>query len=137
MPVTLKQSARARLVTPEGRERPIPVTLRYTASDPFAVQVTFPPEVSLDGDEVHWVFARRLLEEGLNAPAGTGDVHVWPCGRARTVLEFHAPDGLALVQFDRAVLRRFLSRSYAVVGPDGEEAGLDLDRELTELLGGV
>ncbi|MEI5101107.1 SsgA family sporulation/cell division regulator [Streptomyces sp. PmtG] len=137
MAVTLEQSARARLITPEGRERPIPVTLRYTASDPFAVQVAFPPEVSLDGAEVTWVFARHLLEQGLGAPAGTGDVHIWPCGRARTVLEFHAPHGLALVQFDRAALRRFLARSYAVVGADGEAAELDLDRGLTRLLGGV
>ncbi|MGA4837939.1 SsgA family sporulation/cell division regulator [Streptomyces sp. G45] len=137
MAVTLEQSARARLITPEGRERPVSVTLRYAASDPLAVEVTFPPEVSLDGAEVSWVFARSLLEAGLGAPAGTGDVHIWPCGRARTVLEFHAPDGLALVQFDRAALRRFLLRSYAVVGADGEEAGLDLDRGLTRLLGGV
>ncbi|MBB5102270.1 SsgA family sporulation/cell division regulator [Streptomyces spectabilis] len=137
MAVTLEQSARARLITPEGRERPIPVALSYAASDPLAVQVAFPPEVSLDGAEVTWVFARRLLEEGLDAPAGTGDVHVWPCGRARTVLEFHAPHGLALVQFDRGALRRFLMRTYAVVAAEGEEVGLDLDRGLTELLGGV
>ncbi|MFD9884424.1 SsgA family sporulation/cell division regulator [Streptomyces alboflavus] len=137
MAVTLEQSARARLITPEGRERPIPVTLRYAASDPLAVQVTFPPEVSLDGAEVTWIFARGLLEEGLGAPAGTGDVHIWPCGRERTVLEFHAPHGLALVQFDRAALRRFLMRSYAVVGSGREEAVGDLDQGLTKLLGGV
>ncbi|MFH8793541.1 SsgA family sporulation/cell division regulator [Streptomyces sp. NPDC017941] len=137
MAVTLEQSARARLITPEGRERPIPVTLRYTAADPLAVQISFPPEVSLDGAEVTWVFGRGLLEAGLGAPAGTGDVHIWPCGRARTVLEFHAVHGLALVQFDRAALRRFLMRSYAVVGAGDEEADGDLDRGLHQLLGGV
>lgn len=137
MAVRFEQSARARLITPEGRERPIPVVLRYAASDPLAVQISFPPEVSLDGAEVTWVFARGLLEAGLAAPAGTGDVHIWPCGRARTVVEFHAAHGLALVQFDRSALRRFLMRSYAVVDAGGEEAGRGLDRDLTELFGGV
>ncbi|MFG2501163.1 SsgA family sporulation/cell division regulator [Streptomyces sp. NPDC048441] len=137
MDVTLDQPARARLITPEGRERPLPVTLRYSAADPLAVQITFPPEASLDGAEVTWIFARQLLEEGLRTPAGSGDVHIWPCGRARTVLEFHAPQGLALVQFDRTVLQRFLLRTYAVVGAGREVAGLDLDRDLARLLGGV
>ncbi|MGH4031452.1 SsgA family sporulation/cell division regulator [Actinomycetota bacterium Odt1-20B] len=135
MTVALEQPARARLITAEGREHPVPVTLRYSDSDPLAVQVVFPPDVSLDGAEVTWIFGRRLLEEGLRAPAGSGDVHIWPCGRARTVLEFHAPAGLALVQFDRAVLRRFLQRSYAVVPSGGEADRLDLDRGLARLLG--
>ncbi|MEV0522656.1 SsgA family sporulation/cell division regulator [Streptomyces sp. NPDC050439] len=137
MAVTLEQPARARLITREGRERALPVTLRYVAADPLAVQIVFPPEASLDGAEVTWIFARQLLEDGLRAPAGGGDVHVWPCGRARTVLEFHAPQGLALVQFDREVLRRFLLRTYAVVGAGSEAEGLGLDQDLARLLGGV
>ncbi|MFE6165194.1 SsgA family sporulation/cell division regulator [Streptomyces sp. NPDC056486] len=137
MAVTLEQPARARLITPEGRERALPVTLRYASADPLAVQITFPSEASLDGAEVTWIFARQLLEEGLRNPVGSGDVHIWPCGRARTVLEFHAPQGLALVQFDRSVLRRFLLRAYAVVGVGREEVGLDLDQDLARLLGGV
>ncbi|MGW2228817.1 SsgA family sporulation/cell division regulator [Streptomyces formicae] len=137
MAVTLEQPARARLITPEGRERGLPVVLRYSAADPLAVQMTFPSQAALDGVEVTWIFARQLLEDGLTAPAGTGDVHVWPCGRARTVLEFHAPQGLALVQFDKIVLRRFLTRSYAVVPAGGEVADLDLDLGLSKLLGGV
>ncbi|MGW6020424.1 SsgA family sporulation/cell division regulator [Streptomyces sp. NPDC055099] len=137
MAVTLEQPARARLITRDGRERALPVTLRYVAADPLAVQIVFPPEASLDGAEVTWIFARQLLEEGLRAPAGGGDVQIWPCGRARTVLEFHAPQGLALVQFDRAVLRRFLLRTYAVVGAGSEAEGLGLDQDLARLLGGV
>lgn len=137
MTVTLEQSARARLITPEGRERPVSVVLRYAASDPLALRLTFPSEVSLCGDDVTWTFARQLLDEGLRAPAGDGDVHVWPCGRARTVIEFHSPEGLALVQFDRAALRRFLLRSYAIVPAGGEVEGLDLEQGLSRLLGGV
>ncbi|MGW0905142.1 SsgA family sporulation/cell division regulator [Streptomyces sp. NPDC002853] len=137
MAVTLEQPARARLITRDGRERALPVTLRYVAADPLAVQIVFPPEASLDGAEVTWIFARQLMEEGLRAPAGGGDVHIWPCGRARTVLEFHAPQGLALVQFDRAVLRRFLLRTYAVVAEGRETEGLGLEQDLDRLLGGV
>ncbi|GGV41796.1 hypothetical protein GCM10010277_30720 [Streptomyces longisporoflavus] len=133
----LEQPARARLITPEGRERALPVTLRYASADPLAVQITFPSEASLDGAEVTWIFARRLLEEGLRAPAGGGDVQIWPCGRARAVIEFHAPQGVALVQFDRAVLRRFLARTYAVVEAGREGEGLGLDRDLARLLGGA
>ncbi|MEU6820798.1 SsgA family sporulation/cell division regulator [Streptomyces atriruber] len=137
MTVTLEQPARARLITPEGRERALPVVLRYAAEDPLAVQMAFPSQASLDGAEVTWIFARQLLEEGLGAPAGSGDVHIWPCGRARTVLEFHSHQGLALVQFDKLALRRFLVRSYAVVPAGGEGKGLDLDQGLSRLLGGV
>ncbi|MFH8562314.1 SsgA family sporulation/cell division regulator [Streptomyces sp. NPDC017988] len=137
MAVTLQQPTRARLITPEGQERGLPVVLRYSAEDPLAVQITFPSSASLDGAEVTWIFARRLLEDGLGAPAGSGDVHIWPCGRARTVLEFHSHQGLALVQFDKIALRRFLLRSYAVVPEGGEEASLDLDQGLSRLLGGV
>lgn len=57
---------------------------------------------------------RALLEAGLLAPTGTGDVRVWPCGRVQAVVEFHSPEGVAVIQFDIAALRRFLRRTYAV-----------------------
>jgi len=137
MHITLEQPARARLITADDTELPVPATLRYTAGDPLAVHIDFPPEVSLDGSGVTWTFARELLEEGLRAPAGNGDVHIWPCGRARAVLEFHSPYGLALLQFDTAVLRRFLLRTYAVVAAGREDVGQAVDGGLTSLFGGV
>ncbi|WP_030775813.1 SsgA family sporulation/cell division regulator [Streptomyces sp. NRRL S-920] len=137
MAVTLQQPTRARLIAPDGREYGLPVVLRYSAEDPLAVRITFPSEASLDGMEVTWIFARQLLEDGLGAPSGGGDVHIWPCGRARTVMEFHSHEGLALVQFDKIDLRRFLTRSYAAVPAGREEPALDLDQDLSRLLGGV
>lgn len=137
MDVTLQQPARARLITAEERDRPVPVSLRYASADPLAVHVAFPPEVTLAGEEAVWSFARELLAEGLRTPAGTGDVHIWPCGALRTVVEFHAAEGLALVQFDTAALQRFLLRTYAVVAPGEEDLGPVLERELTVLLGEV
>lgn len=132
MALTIEQAARARVITSAEAEPTIHVTLRYDSGDPFAIRITFPAEVSLDGRPVPWVFARDLLEMGLRAPTGDGDVHVWPCGRAQTVLEFRTPDGVALVQMDTAPLRRFLLRSYAVTARGDEEAALDLDMLLRD-----
>ncbi|MET8452078.1 SsgA family sporulation/cell division regulator [Streptomyces sp. NPDC005209] len=137
MDISFAQPARAHLVTTEDREVPVPVTLRYTSDDPLAVYFDFPPDATLDGDCVTWTFARSLLDEGLSMPAGHGDVQIWPCGRTRTVLEFHSPYALALLQFDTVVLRRFLLRSYAVVPAGEEDVGAVVERGLSALFGGV
>lgn len=137
MDTTFEQPARARLVTAEHQELPVPATLRYSSADPLAVCVDFPPEVALDGEGVTWTFARALLEEGLCGPAGGGDVHIWPCGRDTTVVEFHSPYGLALLQFDTPTLRRFLLSTYAVVGAGDEDLGEAVERGLSALFGGV
>ncbi|SDL01656.1 SsgA family sporulation/cell division regulator [Streptomyces indicus] len=126
MPLTIEQSVRARLITSAGPEPAVRVQLRYDSADPVAIHLVFPPEVSLDGRPVPWTFARDLLEAGLRAPSGTGDVHIWPCGRAQTVIEFRVPHGAALVQIDTAPLRRFLLRSYAVIAPGDETVDFDL-----------
>ncbi|MCI3278314.1 SsgA family sporulation/cell division regulator [Streptomyces cylindrosporus] len=137
MDITLEQPARGRLITADEQELPVPATLRYTSADPLAVHIDFPPDVSLDGTGVTWTFGRALLQEGLRGPAGGGDVHIWPCGRARTVLEFHSPYGLALLQFDTPTLRRFLLRTLAVVAAGEEELGDAVDRGLSALFGSV
>ncbi|MGC9536211.1 SsgA family sporulation/cell division regulator [Streptomyces sp. UG1] len=137
MRLTLDQPVRARLATPDYPELPIRPTLRYRAADPFAVRIDFPAHVSADGDGVTWTFARSLLEEGLVAAAGIGDVRIRPYGRSRTVIEFHAPHGMAAIRFGTASLRRFLQRSYAVVEPGRETLGPELDHGLMSLLDGV
>ncbi|MGW3953685.1 SsgA family sporulation/cell division regulator [Streptomyces sp. NPDC004752] len=137
MDITVEQPARARLITSESQELPVSATLRYTAQAPFAVDIGFPPDASLSGTDVTWTFSRELLQEGLEAPAGHGDVHIWPCGRAHTVLEFHAPEGLALIQFDTDVLRRFLKRTFAAVALGQENIDRAVDRDLAALVGGV
>ncbi|MFC8720750.1 SsgA family sporulation/cell division regulator [Kitasatospora sp. NPDC057198] len=93
------------------------------------------PEHAADGvDGVEWVFARQLLDSGLDLPSGEGDVHVRPASGGRTVVELRSPDGVALLRFDRTELRRFLWHSYLVV-PEGQELRyLDCDRALAELL---
>jgi hypothetical protein len=131
---SLQQTVRARLVTPDHPELPVRPTLRYSSAEPFAVHIDFPAHVSADGEGVTWMFGRALLEEGLEAPAGVGDVRIRPCGWARTVIEFHSPLGLAVIRFGTAPLRRFLLRSYDVVEPGTENLGPDLDHGLAALL---
>ncbi|MET7687708.1 SsgA family sporulation/cell division regulator [Streptomyces sp. NPDC005483] len=137
MDTTFEQTAHARLIAAENRRLPVPATLRYGSTDPLAVCVDFPSEVSLDGREVTWTFARALLEEGLRGPAGGGDVHIWPCGRDTTVVEFHSPYGLALLQFDTPTLRGFLLRTYALVGAGQEDLGEAVEQGLNALFGSV
>ncbi|MEU6352282.1 SsgA family sporulation/cell division regulator [Streptomyces sp. NPDC047072] len=137
MDISLEQPARARLITAESQELPVPATLRYDSGDPLAVSLAFPPEVSLDGEGVSWTFARTLLQEGLRGPAGGGDVHLWPCGPDTTVVELHSPHGLALLQFDTPALRRFLLRTYAVIGAGQEDLGAAVEEGLSELFGTV
>ncbi|MCC3772464.1 SsgA family sporulation/cell division regulator [Streptomyces sp. UNOC14_S4] len=134
MSTVIDQAVQVRLIASAPQDRAVPAQLRYAPSDPFAVHIAFPPVASLDGADVAWAFARELLADGLTSPAGAGDVHVWPCGPDRTVLEFHAPEGIAMVQIATAEVRRFLARSYAVV-PAGHEGGrLDVDSDVAALL---
>lgn len=134
MSPVVEQSAKARLITDAPHHKTVPVVLRYDGADPLALRIVFPPEVSLDDSEVVWTFARELVATGLREPAGHGDVHVWPCGRAQTVFEFRAPEGVALVQFDSTALRRFLKSSYAVV-PEGDESkNLDVEQHVGSLI---
>lgn len=134
MSTIIDQAVQAGLIASTPEARAIPASLHYEREDPFAVRISFPPTASLDGAEVEWTFGRELLAAGLRGPAGSGDVHLWPCGPARTVLEFYAPEGMAMVQFDTSDLRRFLERSYDVV-PEGCESGqLNLDQDLADLL---
>lgn len=114
----------------------LPAVLSYDRTDPFAVRMAFPAPATLGGTEVFWEFSRELLAAGMDAPAGVGDVRVRPFGYDRTVLEFHAAEGIAMVHVRTAELRRFLRRAQEVVPAGDEHRFLDLDRGLTHLLGG-
>lgn len=113
----VEERVRARVITDDPLYRAIPVALRFSPAEPLAVRIVFPADLSPEGTDNEWVFPRALLEAGLQAPTGTGDVRVWPCGRVQAVVEFHSPEGVAVVQFDIAALRRFLRRTYAARTP--------------------
>ena len=136
MDITIEQPAQGRLITADEQELPAAATFRYTSADPLAVHIDFPPEIALDGDLVTWTFARALLEAGLRGPAGGGDVHLWPCGRARTGSARGSRRAGAL-QFDTSALRRVLLHTYAVVAVGQEDVGAEVERGLTALFGAV
>ncbi|MFC9932143.1 SsgA family sporulation/cell division regulator [Streptomyces sp. NPDC127190] len=134
MSTVIEQPVEARLVAAAPRMPSIPATLRYDRSDPFAVRMTFPAPATLEGVEVCWTFSRELLAAGLEGPEGLGDVRVRPYGYDRTVLEFHAPEGTALVHVRSGEIRRFLAATDELVPAGLEHLQLDLDHGLAELM---
>ncbi len=123
-----------RLVLGGDRSVTVPATLSYAATEPFAVSAVFRTG---DGD-VAWVFGRDLLEDGMTASVGDGDVAVWPSAThgARVVcLSLASPTGSALLEADHDAVQAFLDDSYRLVPMGSESAMLDLDSELAQLLG--
>ncbi|GGT11646.1 SsgA family sporulation/cell division regulator [Streptomyces purpureus] len=134
MSTVIEQAVQARMVASAPRMETVHATLRYDPKDPFAVSMAFPPPATLEGVEVSWAFSRDLLAAGMDRPAGVGDVRVRPYGYDRTVLEFHAPEGVAMVHIRTSEVRGFLHRSQLLVPSGGEHQYLDLDEDLAELL---
>ncbi|MEU8540565.1 SsgA family sporulation/cell division regulator [Streptomyces sp. NPDC048717] len=133
-PTVFEQPVQARLVASAPRTEAVAATLRYDRADPYAVSMAFPPLATLEGVEVSWAFGRELLAEGVEGPAGVGDVRLRPYGDDRTVVEFHAPEGVAMVHVRTEELRRFLERSQHVVPWGREHQYLDWDANLARLL---
>ncbi|MFE2266130.1 SsgA family sporulation/cell division regulator [Streptomyces griseosporeus] len=105
----VEQYARAHIVTDADMDEErsaVPVVLRYDPDDnPRSIRVGLP-------GTHEWTLSRTLLEQGLRAPAGSGEVRVWPCGRVQAIVEFHSAQGVSVVQFDSKTLLRFLRRTY-------------------------
>ncbi|GGV04059.1 SsgA family sporulation/cell division regulator [Streptomyces spectabilis] len=134
MSTVIEQAVEARLVAAAPRMPTIPARLHYDQRDPFAVRMSFPAPATLEGVEVHWTFARELLTQGVESTVGDGDVRVRPYGYERTVLEFHAPEGTAIVHVRTGDLRRFLHRTMALVPAGQEHQHVDLDQDLADLM---
>ncbi|MFJ2715446.1 SsgA family sporulation/cell division regulator [Streptomyces sp. NPDC087437] len=134
MSTDIEQFVEARLVSAMPRMPSIPATLHYDRRDPFAVRMTFPAPATLEGVDVCWLFARDLLAAGLREPEGDGDVRVRPYGFDRTVLEFHAPEGTAVVHVHSGEIRRFLEAASELVPLGLEHLQFDLDHGLAELM---
>lgn len=134
MPPVIDQAVRVNLITSVTPMQEAPAVLRYRCDDPLAVRVCFPPQASLAGSHVEWVFGRDLLAAGLEGPAGEGDVRIRPLGSGATVLEFHAAVGTAMVRTATEPLRSFLEESYRLVPAHSEHLFLDVDGDLAALL---
>jgi hypothetical protein len=123
-----------RVVVTDEPPVPLPAELRYDRTDPYAVRL------SLGGTPtgtVDWVFARSLLSEGLNRPAGVGDVLVIPphhCHRHSVRIVVRSAAGAALLDIAASAVTAFLARSAIVVPPGAEGVHIDLDRVVAELM---
>ncbi|MEV7726045.1 SsgA family sporulation/cell division regulator [Streptomyces sp. NPDC101733] len=136
MITVIEQAVQARLVATAPKVETVPVTLCYDRADPFAVRMAFPALATLEGIEVSWTFARELLASGIGRPSGSGDVRVRPYDGDRTTIEFHAPEGVAIVLVATAELQQFLERSHLLVPQGLEHLHLDMDHSLAELMRG-
>jgi hypothetical protein len=132
--IVIEQPVEARLVAAAPRMPTIPAVLHYDRRDPYAVRMTFPAPATLEGVEVCWTFSRELLAAGVHEPQGHGDVRVRPYGYDRTVMEFHAPEGTAVVHVMTGELRRFLEATGELVPVGLEHLQLDLDHDLAQLM---
>ena len=118
----------------EGQAMTLAAELGFSPADPYAVTATF----RTTGGDVIWTFARELLSRGLTAPAGEGDVHVWPCldasGRAVVIIERSSPDGELLVQAPTQDVYDFVNRTLAVVPHGTESDHINVDQLIDQLL---
>jgi hypothetical protein len=132
---TIHHEQVAALLSTASSDPVTPVTTRWTyeSDEPYALTVAFATD---RGRWVEWVFARELLVEGLDRPAGQGDLRIRPDEDPDLlVLEIYAPSGSAVFALDRDDTEDFLERTLELV-PAGEEGTyFDVDRLLTELAG--
>ncbi|MFH9355195.1 SsgA family sporulation/cell division regulator [Kitasatospora sp. NPDC017646] len=122
----------ARLVLGEVESVDVPVRFGYRSDDPLAVALEF---LGLAADAGTWRFSRDLLWEGLQKPAGLGDVRIWPpctChGRAALRIMLRNRDNVVLIDLPSRQVRRWLRReAFVLVPPGTESSAIDWDAEL-------
>src|SRR5262249_5948903 len=109
-----------------------PVVTRWTycSDDPFAVTI----EIQTRGNRfVDWLLARDLLVDGLEEPAGIGDVRVRPDNVGEwdvTLIEICSPDGHAVLEVDRDLLRHFVQATIDLIPLGCEGMAFDIDAEI-------
>lgn len=125
--VTLRLLTEVATTTVRGR-------LTYRATEPYAVTLVF----HVDADHpIEWVFARELLQSGLSAPSGEGDVRIWPADvSSELFLELRSPSGQAVFAVKAARIRWFLAQTARVAPFGAEGALLDIDLAVGLLLNG-
>ncbi len=110
------------------------VHMQFFVADPYAVRLRFSSGGAAD---VEWVFARRLLAEGLHRQSGHGDVRVAPLrgSRGATIaIELTAPTGQAVCEASSADLADFIDATERLIPIGAEPQVMDLDTELSALL---
>ncbi|MFE7114989.1 SsgA family sporulation/cell division regulator [Streptomyces sp. NPDC057654] len=111
----------------------VPARLYYKHTDPYAVQFSF----DVTPDVVQWTFARELLDQGLTASAGIGDVKITPIGPHQNRLlsiELNSPDGCACLEGPAASVKEWLNKTFEAVPAGRESEFVDVDSFLDKLL---
>ncbi|MER5755942.1 SsgA family sporulation/cell division regulator [Streptomyces sp. NPDC002088] len=111
------------------------VSLQYEPSDPWAVRAAF--TVVGSGETVEWIIGRDLLADGLEGPAGEGDIRVWPAEEhdvSDLCILLNPPDGTALLKVPVREIKTFLQETEAVVPRGAEPGHIDWDAWLTHLI---
>ncbi|MFH8610073.1 SsgA family sporulation/cell division regulator [Streptomyces sp. NPDC018029] len=133
---TVTYAVTAHVSVPKGMPAPLPAELHYDMTDPYAVRLSLGAPLTRPVD---WVFARKLMTEGLHRPTGSGDVLVIPrhrCHRSSLRIVLRNTSGSALVEMAVPEVAMFLRRTFALVPEGAENLHLDLDRAISELTGG-
>jgi Streptomyces sporulation and cell division protein, SsgA len=113
----------------EATEIAVEAELTFHSRDPFAIRVVFSVAAA---PTVEWVFSRELLVQGLRAPAGTGDVQVFPCHNG-IILELNSPSGRARLLARPKLLVNFAQETLDLVPLGAESRYFDLDQEIALL----
>ncbi|MGW1887523.1 SsgA family sporulation/cell division regulator [Streptomyces sp. NPDC001970] len=132
---TVIQGLHVQLVVAHEMSLPVSVRLRYEPSDPYVIRAAF---TAVDSDEtVEWIIGRDLLIDGLEGPAGEGDIRIWPADgpdRYNLYILLNPPAGVALLKARAQEIKAFLQETVALV-PRGAELGhIDLDASLAHFL---
>src|SRR5580700_7330489 len=104
---TISAELDLRLVVPQQTIVPLVASLYYSGRDPYAVRMAF--HVGTD-EPVEWIFARDLLDAGIESRQGEGDVQVWPS--ARSCAESENLDMSEAADINGAVLNIELSSPF-------------------------
>ncbi|MFC9331936.1 SsgA family sporulation/cell division regulator [Kitasatospora sp. NPDC057015] len=117
---------------------PVTVDLDYDSRDPLAVRCTFR---SSETASATWVFARQLLCDGLEGPAGEGDVCILPLPfplepeqGPEVCIVLRSPHGEAQLFAPAHPLAGFLARTHQISPIGREPVGDSLESQLAAIL---
>jgi hypothetical protein len=116
-----------------GQEMPLLVRWTYRADDPYAMMMAISRP---SGRWIEWLMARDLVVEGMLAASGVGDVRVAPMSDGDfDIIEVKIGDdeGFASLEFDRALMERFLAATFDVVPLGGEADVIDVTAEIEKI----
>jgi hypothetical protein len=116
-----------------GQETPLLTRWSYRSDDPFAVMMSI---ARPSGRWIDWLMGRDLVVDGMDGPAGIGDVQLTPFTDDEfDVLEVKIGDdeGFASLEFDRDLIERFLDATYDIVALGTESTLIDVEAEIEKI----